>query len=199
MEVIPIKIFKFKELKLKGAFLVEPFVFNDNRGDFIKDYSNIEFKSISKSFDIKETFYANSKKNVVRGLHFQLHKPQAKMVRCIKGSIYDVIVDIRKDSETFGHWIGSYLNDENNLMLLIPAGFAHGYLALSDALVSYKCDENFYSDGDSGIKWNDTYLKIDWPTENLADIIISMKDSNLMTFAKYKELNIDSTSKKTKI
>lgn len=175
--------FTCEELELKGAYLITPFCAFDNRGAFIKDYSEIFLKSKGIEHQLKEVFYTISKKGVVRAIHFQIVKEQAKLVRCITGKIYDVIVDLRPSSPTFKKWIGFYLSGENLKSLLIPAGFGHGYLVLEDSIVSYKCAEKFYSEFDSGIKWDDKDLDIKWPLNEInVPVIISEKDANLPSF-----------------
>ena len=148
-----IQKFEFKELELKGAFLIKPFYADDDRGGFIKDYNIDIFKSNGIDRELKEVFYTISKKGVIRAIHFQLVKQQAKLVRCVSGHIYDVIVDLRLDSPTYGHWLGFDLSGDNMLELFIPEFFGHGYLVLEDSIVSYKCGEVFNKEGDSGISF----------------------------------------------
>ncbi len=180
------KKFRFEKLSLNGAYLIEPFSIGDERGRFIKDYSFEIFKENEIIHDLKEVFYTISKKGVIRAIHFQEIKEQPKLVRCISGEIYDVIVDLRPNSPTFKKWLGFYLNGENAKELYIPAGFGHGYLVLEDAIVSYKCSEKFYAEYDTGIIWNDFTLNIKWPLERLnCPIILSEKDKNLSTFKHY--------------
>lgn len=183
------KRFKFEELDLKGAYLITPFVTEDIRGEFVKDYEYSLFLENGIKHELKEIFYSTSKKGTVRGMHFQLEKQQTKLVRCISGKIYDVIIDLRKDSPTYMQWRGFYLNDSNKQALYVPKHFAHGFMAIEESLVSYKCDEEFYSAGDNGIKWDDKDLAIEWPTSEiggLKNIIISDKDQNLMAFKEFE-------------
>lgn len=180
--------FNFEELDLKGAFKIQPFYATDERGGFVKDYNTDIFKANGIEHDLKEVFYTISKKGVIRALHFQLIKQQAKLVRCISGHVYDVIVDLRPGSPTFGHWRGFDLSGENQISLYIPQYFGHGYLVLEDSVVSYKCNEVFYGEGDSGIMYNDPDINIHWPFESIGGIdnlIISEKDKNLMTMSEY--------------
>ena len=182
--------FDFQELDLEGAYKIQPFYATDERGGFVKDYNIDMFKANGIEHELKEVFYTISKKGVIRAIHFQLEKQQAKLVRCISGHVYDVIVDLRPDSPTFGHWRGFDLTDENQVELYIPQYFGHGYLVLEDSVVSYKCGEVFYGEGDSGIMYNDTDIKIQWPFEKIGGIenlIISEKDKNLMSFKEYIE------------
>lgn len=186
-----IQKFEFKELDLKGAYLIQPFYATDNRGGLIKDYNIDIFKENGIDYNLKEVFYTLSKQGVIRAIHFQLNKQQAKLVRCISGHIYDVIVDLRPDSPTYGQWRGFHLTGENTKMLLVPEYFGHGYLVIEDSIVSYKCAEVFYGEGDSGIMFNDSKIGIEWPFEMIGGkekMIISEKDLNLMSFEKYKEI-----------
>lgn len=140
-------------------------------------------------YDI-EVFYTISKKGVIRAMHFQLVKQQAKLVRCISGHVYDVIIDLRPDSPTFGKWQGFDLTGENQKALYIPQYFGHGYLVLEDSVVSYKCGEVFYGEGDAGIMYNDPDMAIEWPFDKIGGIeklIISDKDKNLMSLKEYIE------------
>lgn len=182
--------FDFQELDLKGAYLIKPFFATDDRGGLIKDYNIDVFKSHGIDHELKEVFYTISKKGVIRATHFQLIKQQPKLVRCVSGHVYDVIVDLRPGSETYGQWRGFDLTAENTHSLLVPGGFGHGYLVLKDSVVSYKCAEVFYGEGDSGIMYNDPDIGIEWPFELIGgpeNMIISEKDLNLMTFRKYTE------------
>ena len=183
--------FEFQELELKGAFLIKPFFADDNRGGFVKDYNIDIFKAKGIDHELKEVFYTISKKGVIRALHFQLVKQQAKLVRCISGHVYDVIVDLRQNSPTFGEWLGFDLTGENMCELYIPQFFGHGYLVLEDSIVSYKCGEVFHGEGDSGIMYNDKDINVVWPFEKIGGVdklIISEKDLRLMSFEKYKEI-----------
>ncbi len=180
--------FEFIKLELDGAFLIKPFVSNDERGAFIKDYNSDEFKMHNVRHDLKEVFYTVSNRGVLRGIHFQLTKQQAKLVRCLKGKIYDVIVDLNPKSPTFKKWQAFTLSDENNYSLYIPEYFGHGYLVVEDSIVSYKCNEVFYSEYDAGITYDDENLNIDWQLdliEGKKNLIISKKDIELMTFKEY--------------
>ena len=180
--------FNFTETALKGAFIIDPFVAEDERGGFIKDYNRDLFLKNGINHELKEVFYTISRKGVIRAIHFQLGHQQAKLVRCVKGHVYDVIVDLRKDSKTFGKWVGFDLSDKNNREIYIPEYFGHGYLVLEESIVSYKCAENFYPDGDSGIMFNDPDINIQWPYELIGGfdkLIISDKDKNLMSLQDY--------------
>ncbi len=131
-------------------------------------------------------FYTTSHKGVIRAIHFQREKQQAKLVRCVSGKVYDICVDLRKDSKTFGKWVGFYLTQENSESLLIPEGCGHGYLVLEDSVVSYKCAEKFYGEFDDGIMWDDKDINIKWPLNEVDNIILSDKDKTLQTFEEFK-------------
>lgn len=186
--------FNFQELDLKGAYLIQPFYATDERGGLIKDYNIDIFKAHGLDYGLKEIFYTISKRGVIRATHFQLIKQQPKLVRCISGHVYDVIVDLRLDSPTFGQWRGFHLTGENTNSLLVPAQFGHGYLVIEDSVVCYKCAEVFYGEGDSGIAYDDPDIGIKWPMELIGgkgNLIISEKDLNLMSFAEYKQLCVE--------
>lgn len=186
-----LSFFKFTELPLSGAYLIKPFYATDDRGGLIKDYNIDMFKKNGIDHELKEVFYTISKKGVIRALHFQLVKQQAKLVRCIKGHVYDVIADLRPDSPTYGKYMGFDLTEENILSLYVPEYFGHGYLVLEDSVVSYKCREVFYGEGDSGIMYNDPDINIDWDFSRIGGedkLIISEKDKQLMSFAQYSSL-----------
>ena len=183
--------FNFEELDLKGAYKIRPFYATDERGGFVKDYNVDMFRANGIEHELKEVFYTISKRGVIRATHFQLVKQQAKLVRCISGHVYDVIVDLRPNSPTFGQWRGFNLTGDNRVELLIPQFFGHGYLVIEDSIVSYKCGEVFYGEGDSGIMFNDPDINIKWPFELIGgkeNIIISEKDNNLMSFQQYKQI-----------
>jgi len=182
-----VKHFEFQETNFNAAFLITPFIAPDERGVFIKDYSEEVFNQNGIVHELKEVFYAVSKKGVIRAMHFQVVKQQAKLVRCVSGHVYDVIVDLRKNSPTFGQWQGFDLTSENHYMLYVPEHFGHGYLVLEDSIVSYKCAEKFYGEYDSGIKWNDPDVAIEWPLAQVDHkIILSEKDQNLQSFQEYR-------------
>ena len=180
--------FEFKELDLKGAYVITPFCATDDRGGLIKDYNVDTFKANGIEHELKEVFYTVSKKGAIRAIHFQKVKEQAKLVRCLNGHIFDVIVDLRPDSVTFGQWQGFDLTGENHKQIYVPEKFGHGYLVLEDSIVSYKCSEVFFSEHDTGIIWDDVTIGIDWPLEKVGgkeNIIISEKDNNLVAFNEY--------------
>ena len=179
-----IRKFDFKDTPIEGLIEITPFYASDNRGAFVKDYSDLEFQANGISHCLKEVFYTYSKKGVIRALHFQRVKQQPKLVRCIAGKVWDVVVDLRKDSPTFLKYQFFELVGETGNAILVPSGCAHGYLVLEDSIVSYKCSERFYSEFDDGIIWNDSKLAIPWPLERIGGedkVILSEKDINLQT------------------
>lgn len=184
--------FSFTETTLKGAYIIQSFYAPDERGSFIKDYNADIFCENNITHNLKETFYTVSKKGVIRALHFQKIREQAKLIRCIQGHIYDVIVDLRPNSDTFGKWLGFELTGDNHTQILVPEHFAHGYLVLESSIVSYKCAEVFCGEYDAGIRWDDETIAIDWPIEKiggLSNLILSEKDKMLPSFKKYFKLS----------
>jgi dTDP-4-dehydrorhamnose 3,5-epimerase len=181
----------FSRVAITRAYLITPFFAPDIRGGFVKDYSQEVFAQNGINYELKEVFYTISHKGVIRALHFQRVKQQPKLVRCVSGHVYDVIVDLRKDSPTFKQWIGFDLTGDNFKEILVPAGFAHGYLVLEDSIVSYKCAEKFYGEYDGGIMWNDPTIGVKWPVDKLDghELIIAEKDLHLMTFNQFLECN----------
>lgn len=180
--------FEFQEMDLKGAYIIKPFYAMDERGGLIKDYNIDTFKNAGIDYGLKETFYTESKRGVIRAIHFQLIKPQPKLMRCISGRVYYIIVDLRPDSPTYGQWRHRELSGAEPLCVLCPAGFGQGYLALEDSVMSYKAAEVFCGEGDSGILYNDPDIGIKWPFERIGggeNLIISDKDLNLMSFKEY--------------
>jgi len=180
----------FEKLQMEGAYLITPFYADDIRGGFLKDYSKETFKENGIDYDLQEVFYTISHKGVIRAMHFQRVKQQAKLVRCVSGKVYDVIIDLRKDSPTFKKWKGFYLSGDNQKELLVPEGFGHGYLVLEESIVSYKCAEKFYGEYDSGIKFDDPDMGIEWPFEEIGgkdNVILAEKDEKLQTFKEFMD------------
>ena len=168
-------MFKFLETKIKDVFIIEPQVFGDDRGYFFESYKKSDFDNAGLKYDFVQDNQSKSKKGVLRGLHFQKTHPQAKLVRVLEGEVFDVAVDLRKNSPTYGKWVGVVLSAENKKMFMIPRGFAHGFLVLSDiAVFTYKCDELYHPEDEGGIIWDDPDINIDWPFKK--DILLSEKD-----------------------
>jgi len=167
---------KKKETKLSGVYILQPDVFEDNRGFFMESYSGQKFADIGLNYDfVQDNHSLSVEAGVLRGLHYQLNpKAQAKLLRVTAGAVYDVVVDIRKHSKTFGQWIGVILSASNKKQILVPRGFAHGFCTLvPNTEVIYKVDEYYAPEHDRGILWSDPALGIDWP---VAKPILSDKD-----------------------
>ena len=167
---------------LPDLLVIKPKVFKDERGFFSETWQKIKNKKIGLDQDFVQENWSRSTFGILRGLHFQVKHPQGKLVSVHNGKVFDVAVDLRKDSKTYGKWYGLELSDENHLQMYVPRGFAHGFCVLSDvADFVYKCTDYYYPNDESGIIWNDTSLNIKWPIKNP---IISDKDSRLSTFNK---------------
>lgn len=174
---------KFTKTKIEGLTIIEPTVFEDKRGYFLESYNQKKFEEVLGPVKFLQDNESKSTKGVLRGLHFQ--KPgfdQAKLVRCIKGEVLDVTVDIRKNSKTYGEYLAILLSGKNKKQLFVPRGFAHGFVVLSEtAIFSYKVDNWFSPEHEEGIIWNDPSLGIDWGISN--DLVkLSNKDKNLSSF-----------------
>ena len=182
--------FEFFKTDIEGLFEINTFNVSDVRGCFTKDYSKEVFEQNGIKHDLMEVFYTTSYKGVIRALHFQRVKQQPKLIRCIHGHIWDVVVDLRRGSKTFKQWRAFDLFGEVYKEILIPAGCAHGYLVLEDSIVSYKCAEKFYGEYDDGIMWNDSVINVEWPLDKvggLDKVILAEKDKNLQTFDEFIE------------
>ncbi len=180
--------FKFTETGIEGMFIVEPTVFEDNRGYFMETFQERDFAEAGHDLKFVQDNQSKSSKGVLRGLHLQLNYPQGKLVRVIKGEVFDVGVDLRGNSPTYGQWHGVVLSEENKKQLYIPPKFAHGFLVLSDeAEFLYKCTEFYHGEDEDGIIWNDEDIAIEWPLDGIDEIILSDKDKELKSF---KEANI---------
>jgi dTDP-4-dehydrorhamnose 3,5-epimerase len=174
--------FKFLETGIKDLYVVEPTVFDDHRGFFMETYHAQEFKEAGLDMVFAQDNQSRSSRGVLRGLHFQYNYPQGKLVRVIKGEVFDVAVDLRKDSETFGKWYGLYLSEENKKQFYVPEGFAHGFLVTSDvAEFVYKCTDYYHPKDEGGIIWNDPNVGIEWPLDKVASILLSAKDEKWKT------------------
>lgn len=161
---------------LPEVLMLEPRVFGDDRGFFLESYNKRMFRELTGiEADFVQDNHSRSARNVLRGLHYQLQQPQGKLVRVIVGTIFDVAVDLRRSSPRFGHWMGDYLSAENKRMLWIPAGFAHGFLALSDATeVLYKTTDYYAPSHERSVLWSDPDIGIDWP--RTGEPLVSDKD-----------------------
>lgn len=164
----------FTKSKIEDVIIIESDLFTDERGFFKEIYHKDKYKEINETF--VQDNHSSSKKGVLRGLHYQLNNPQSKLIHVIRGEIFDVAVDIRKGSQTFGKWVGIKLSEDNNRQFFIPTGFAHGFCVLSDSAdVMYKCSELYSPDDEYGLLWSDPNVGIEWP---LSDPIVSIKDSS---------------------
>ncbi len=180
--------FKFTETKIKGVYIIEPKVFGDNRGYFMETYNKEHFAEAGLTMNFVQDNESSSSKGVLRGLHFQTKHTQGKLVRVTKGEVFDVAVDLRKGSPTYGQWEGVVLSAENKKQFYIPEGFAHGFLVLSDhAIFNYKCTDFYCPEGEGGVLWNDPDIGIEWPLEGIDNIILSEKDKVHPTL---KDLNV---------
>lgn len=165
----------FIKTEIEGVYIIEPKVFGDNRGYFFESYNEKEFKENGLDYTFVQDNESKSKKGVLRGLHFQKTYPQAKLVRVLEGEVFDVAVDLRKDSKTYGKWVGVILSSENKRQFMIPRGFAHGFVVLSEsATFTYKCDEFYHPEDEGGLMWNDEDINIEWPYEG--EVLLSEKD-----------------------
>lgn len=177
---------KVTNTKLQGIKIIEPQVFGDNRGWFMEGYQYDTYRKAGITCSFIQDNFAYSKKNVLRGLHFQKKHAQDKLISVLCGRIFDVVVDIRKDSATFGQWFGIELSAENKKQLFVPKGFAHGYVVLSEeAEIFYKCSDIYYPEAESGILWSDTELNIDWKIEEKENLILSEKDKKWQTWKEF--------------
>ncbi len=173
--------FTFTKTSIEGVYVIEPTVFGDDRGYFMETYHAREFKEAGLDLNFVQDNQSKSKKGVLRGLHFQYTQPQGKLVRVIKGEVFDVAVDLRKDSPTYGKWEGILLSEENKKQFYIPEGFAHGFLVLSDeAEFTYKCTEFYNGADEGGIIWNDQEIGIEWPLDGI-EVSLSEKDEQWKT------------------
>jgi dTDP-4-dehydrorhamnose 3,5-epimerase len=174
--------FNFIDTGIKDLYVIEPRVFGDSRGYFMETYNYNDFKEAGLDAVLVQDNQSKSFKGVLRGLHFQVNFPQGKLVRVLSGEVFDVAVDIRKDSPTYKKWFGVVLSAENKKQFYVPPGFAHGFLVLSDeAEFAYKCTEFYHPEDESGIIWNDPSIGIEWPLEGIGEILLSEKDKKLGT------------------
>ena len=164
--------------EIEGLKVITPKVFGDERGYFLETYNKNDFVNAGIDVEFVQDNQSASKRGVLRGLHFQKKFPQDKLVRCINGEVFDVAVDLRRDSKTFGKWFGVVLSAENKKQFFIPKGFAHGFLVLSDyAEFAYKCSDFYHPNDEGGLKWNDPDIGIEWPLQDGVELIFSDKDT----------------------
>ena len=161
--------------EIDGLKVITPAVYGDARGYFMETYNYNDFKAAGIPEVFVQDNQSSSARGVLRGLHFQINYPQDKLVRVVKGEVFDVAVDLRHGSETYGQWVGVLLSDKNRKQFLIPRGFAHGFVVVSDyAEFAYKCDELYHPEDEGGIAWDDPDIGIEWP--DVGDVILSDKD-----------------------
>lgn len=186
---------KVLDTDLEGVLKVEPIVYEDDRGFFSEIYSKNRYINFGIDVDFVQDCHSRSTKNVLRGLHYQINHPQGKLVRVVKGSVFDVAVDIRRGSPNFGKATWTILSDENHHQLYIPPGFAHGFCVLSSyADFEYKCSELYHPNDEGCILWNDPDLKIPWP---ISDPVISDKDSIALPLKEISDDNLPNFLEKT--
>ena len=162
---------------IEGLYVIEPTVFKDERGYFVETYNQNDMKEAGLDMVFVQYNQSMSTRGVLRGLHFQKQFPQGKLVRVVRGKVFDVAVDLRSDSKTYGKWFGVELSAENMKQFYIPEGFAHGFLVLSDeAEFCYKCTDFYHPGDEGGLAWNDPEIGVEWPLEEGVDLIISEKD-----------------------
>lgn len=162
---------------IEGLYVIEPTVFKDERGYFVETYNQNDMKEAGLDKVFVQDNQSMSTRGVLRGLHFQKQFPQGKLVRVVRGKVFDVAVDLRSDSKTYGKWFGVELSAENMKQFYIPEGFAHGFLVLSDeAEFCYKCTDFYHPGDEGGLAWNDPEIGVEWPLEEGVDLIISEKD-----------------------
>ena len=167
--------FTFTETKLKGVYVIDVKTYGDARGYFMETYKESDFRAAGLDYTFIQDNQSSSRRGVLRGLHFQKTHPQAKLVRVLKGEVFDVAVDLRRGSATYGQWTGVLLSEENRRQFLVPRGFAHGFLVVSEtAEFAYKCDDLYHPEDEGGIMWNDPDVGVEWP--DAGEIILSEKD-----------------------
>ena len=169
--------FKFIGTEIKDLYIIEPTVFGDNRGYFMETYNYNEFKKAGLNMVFVQDNESKSKKGVLRGLHFQREYSQGKLVRVISGEVFDVAVDLRADSQTYGKWFGVMLSGDNRRQFYVPEGFAHGFLVTSDeATFVYKCTNLYHPEFEGSIAWDDSDIAVEWPLEGIEQVLLSEKD-----------------------
>lgn len=168
---------KVTTCEIEGLKVIEPKVFGDDRGYFFESYNYNDYAAAGITEQFVQDNQSASKKGVLRGLHFQKEFPQDKLVRVIRGEVFDVAVDLRKDSKTYGKWFGVVLSEENKKQFFIPKNFAHGFLVLSDyAEFAYKCTDFYHPNDEGGLIWNDPEIGIEWPLQEGVELVMSDKD-----------------------
>lgn len=179
---------KVSTCEIEGLYIIEPTVFGDERGYFMETYNQNDMRGAGLDMVFVQDNQSKSTKGVLRGLHFQKQYPQGKLVRVIKGEVFDVAVDLREGSSTYGKWHGEILSAENKKQFYIPEGFAHGFYVLSDeAEFVYKCTDFYHPNDEGGIRWDDPDIGVEWPVDKICPVILSDKDKIQPTFRELQE------------
>ena len=169
--------FTFHPTEIPGVYIIDVKSYGDRRGYFMETYKESDFREAGLNYTFVQDNQSASRKGVLRGLHFQKQHPQAKLVRVLRGEVFDVAVDLRAGSATYGKWVGTLLSGENHRQLMIPRGFAHGFVVVSEsAEFAYKCDDFYHPEDEGGIMWNDPAIGIEWP--DVGEILLSEKDQH---------------------
>ena len=180
--------FTFNETEIKDVYTIDVKRYGDNRGYFMETYKEADFKAAGLDYNFVQDNQSKSKAGVLRGLHFQKTFPQAKLVRCLEGEVFDVAVDLRPGSKTFGQWYGVLLSEENKKQFFIPKNFAHGFLVVSDyAEFCYKCTDFYHPDDEGGLIYNDPEIGVEWPIKEGMELTLSDKDTKWKGIAEYKK------------
>lgn len=174
--------FTFHPTEIPGVYIIDVKTYGDRRGYFMETYKESDFREAGLNYTFVQDNQSASRKGVLRGLHFQKQHPQAKLVRVLRGEVFDVAVDLRAGSATYGKWVGALLSGENHRQLMIPRGFAHGFVVVSErAEFAYKCDDFYHPEDEGGIMWNDPAIGIEWP--DVGEILLSEKDQHHLSLA----------------
>lgn len=183
--------FTFSPTSIDGVVVIETKSYGDERGSFMETYKRPDFVAGGIDVDFVQDNQSSSVRGVLRGLHFQINHPQAKLVRVVEGEVFDVCVDLRAGSPTFGQWEGVVLSAENRRQFFIPRGFAHGFYVLSESAVfAYKCDDIYHPNDEGGIRWDDERIGVEWPLLEGCDVILSDKDRRHPSFSEYLESRV---------
>lgn len=179
---------KILETNIPDVKIIEPTVFGDNRGFFMETWHEAKFNDLVSKRSFVQDNHSKSKQGILRGLHYQTKQSQGKLVRVVSGEVFDVAVDVRKESPTFGQWVGEYLSAGNKRQLWIPEGFAHGFYVMSEeAEFVYKCTDYYHPESEVSISWDDPIIAVDWPL--ITSPVLSEKDSDAISLKKFKILD----------
>lgn len=174
---------------IEGLYILKPTVFGDSRGYFMETFNKKDYIEVGLDMEFVQDNQSKSRKGVLRGLHFQIKHPQGKLVSVLQGEVFDVAVDLRKNSDTYGKWYGIVLSGDNKTQFYVPPGFAHGFVVLTEeAVFSYKCTDYYHPEDEGGIIWSDPDIGIEWPLDGIKNVMLSDKDKNLKTL---KEIGIE--------